>query len=61
MWMRVQNIYIWNPALLSGKNGKYLASVIDDSVIICDKIIHVEKTKTVTRNFNEKKNAICKT
>ena len=44
--------YIWNPANCSCKNGKYLASVTDDSVITCDKMI--EKTKAVTTNFNEK-------
>ena len=51
--------YIWNPATCSCENAKYLASIIDDSVITCDKIID-EETKTVTTNFNEK-NAICKT
>ena len=46
--------YIWNPATCNCKNGKYLASIIDNSVITCDKIIgaeaksHDEKTKTVT-------------
>ena len=42
--------YIWNPS----KNGKYLESITDSSVIACDEII--EETKS----FN-KKNAICKT
>ena len=41
------------------KNGKHLPIIIDDSVILCDRII-CDKTKTVTRNFNEK-NEICKT
>ena len=36
------------------KKGKYLASIIDDSLIMCDKIIHTE-TKIVITNFNEKK------
>ena len=45
--------YIWNPATRSCKNGKYLASIIDDdSVITCDEII--EQTKTIPTNFNEK-------
>ena len=44
--------YIWNPATCSCKNGKYLASITDDSVIMCDKI--VEETKTVPTMFNEK-------
>ena len=46
--------YIWNPATCSCKNGKYLASIIeDDSVITYDEII--EETKTIPTNFNEKK------
>ena len=44
--------YIWSPATCSCKNDKYLASTIDDSVIMCDEII--EETKTVKTNFNEK-------
>ena len=44
--------YIWSPATCSCKNDKYLASIIDDSVIMCDEII--EETKTVKTNFNEK-------
>ena len=57
--------YIWNPATCSCKNGKYLASV-SDSVITCDEIKDVEaksfdeETKTVPKNFNERK-ATCKT
>ena len=34
------------------QNGKYLANIIDDSVIRCDEI--TEETKTVTTNFNGK-------
>ena len=45
--------YIWNCATCSWQNGKYLASVIDDSIIMCDEI--VDTTKTVPTNFNEKK------
>ena len=48
--------YIWNPALFSCENSKYVASIIDDSVITCDEIIE----KTIPKNFNEKKVA-CKT
>ena len=44
--------YIWNPATRSCENGKYLASIMDDSVITCDEII--EET-TFSTNFNEKK------
>ena len=39
--------------LLHCENGKYLASIIDDSVITCDEIIHAE-TETIPTNFNEK-------
>ena len=46
--------YICNPATCSCENGKYLASIIDDSVISCDEIIE-EETKAVKTNFNEKK------
>ena len=43
----------------SCENGKYLASIIDDSVITCDEIIdadmetksHEEETKTNTKNI----------
>ena len=48
------------PFPCSFKNEKYLASIIDDSVVICDEIIDVkpksndEKAKAITINFNEK-------
>ena len=45
--------YIWNLASCSCKNGKYLASIIGNSLIPCDKIIEKEK-KAVPANFNEK-------
>ena len=34
--------HFWNPATCSCKSGKYLASIIDNSVIMCDEIIHAE-------------------
>ena len=46
--------YIWNLATRSFENGKYLASVIDDLVIMCNETI--ETTKTISTNFNEKSN-----
>ena len=48
--------YIWNPFTGSCQNGKYLASILDDSAIKCDEIIqsYDEETKTVSTNFNEK-------
>ena len=45
---------IWNPATCSCKNDRYLASIIDNSVITCEEITDVdaksydEETKTVT-------------
>ena len=47
--------YVWNLSTCNCENGKYLASIMDDSTIICDEIIDVKET-----NFN-KKNIICKT
>ena len=44
--------YILNPTTCSCENGKYLASIIDDSVITWHEII--EETKTIPTNFNEK-------
>ena len=50
--------YIWNPATCCCENGKYLASIFDDSIITCDEII--ETTEISPTNFNEKK-VTCKT
>ena len=44
--------YICNPNTCSCENGKYLATIIDGSVIMCDEIT---ETRTVPTNFNEKK------
>ena len=54
--------HVWNPATCSCKNGKYLASIMDDSAIICDEVIksYDEEIKTIPTNFNEK-NITCKT
>ena len=55
-WCRKHHIceknYIWNPTTCSCENGKYLANIIDDSVITCEEII--EDTKSIPTNFNEK-------
>ena len=48
--------YIWNPSTCGFKNRKYLASIIDDSVITCDDVIESYDEET---NFNENK-GICK-
>ena len=45
--------YIWNPSICNYKNGKYLASIMDDWAIMCDEIIE-------SHNGNGKK-GICKT
>ena len=58
--------YIWNPATCSCQNGKYLAIIMDDSAIICDKIIDAgteaksndEETKTFPTNFIDSFNHI---
>ena len=55
--------YIWNHATCC-KNGKYLASIIDDSVITCDEILDAEaklqdeETETIPTKFNGKNIAI---
>ena len=51
------NIDVWNPATCNCKNEKYLASIIDDSVVRCNEIAESYNEKT---NFNERK-ATCKT
>ena len=55
--------YIWNPDTCSCKNGKYLACIVDKSVITWDEIVNTTKTvptKIVPVNFDEKK-VTCKT
>ena len=54
---RCKKQYLWNPATCSCKNGKYLANIMDDSVITCDKNKepYDEETKTVPAGLNEKK------
>ena len=64
--------YVWNPATCRCVNGKYLASIMSDSAIMCDEIIQsydedadaeaksYDETKTIPTNFNEKKTT-CKT
>ena len=42
-----QKDYIWNLATCSCKNCKYLANVIDESVIMCDEIINALRSKTL--------------
>ena len=49
--------YIWNPATCSCKNGKHLASIVEDSAITCDEIIEScdEETKTISTEKARKK------
>ena len=51
--MYVKKDCVLNPAIGNCEKGKYLSSIMDDSVIICNEIIdsHEEETKI---NFNEK-------
>ena len=59
----VKNICMWkkyylrNPPKCICENGKYLASIRDDSTIICAEVIksYEEEIKTIPTNFNEKK------
>ena len=50
--------YVWNPATCLCENGKYLASIMDDSTIICDEVIksYDEEIKTIPTNFIKKHN-----
>ena len=52
--------YFWDPATCKYENGKYLASIMDDSVITCDEVLELynEEIKTIPTNFNEK-NTTC--
>ena len=57
--------YFWNSATCNYENGKYLASIVDDSAIICDGVIGSYAKLSLKDdyeqiNFNEKE-AICKT
>ena len=40
----VQKDYIWNPSRCFCKNGEYLVSITDDSVITCNEIIETQLT-----------------
>ena len=54
--------YVWNSAACICQNGENLASIMDDSVIIWDKVIESfdEEIKTIPTSFNEKL-VTCKT
>ena len=48
--------YVWNHSTCNCEDGKYLASILDNSVIVCDEVIesYYEETKIVPTNFNKK-------
>ena len=58
--MYVKKNYIWIPAICSCENGKYSSSIMNDSGIICYKVLDADVESNNKTNFNEKK-AICKT
>ena len=43
--------YIWNPATINCKNGKYLASISRNSVITCDETIFAVEKSTISKNI----------
>ena len=42
---------IWNPSACNWETTKYLRSIIDDSVIMCDEIIESYDKKIKATNF----------
>ena len=49
-----KKLYNWNRATCICMNGKYLRSIIDNSVIMCDEIISTVRnvSRTVTSNLS---------
>ena len=49
--------YVWKPSTYSCENGKYLASIVDNSAIMCDEMIELynDETKKIPTNFNKEK------
>ena len=55
--------YVWKPDSFNCENGKYLASIMDDSAIMCDEITESyakpsPKNDKEETNFNEKKQPV---
>ena len=48
--------HVWDPVTCNCENGKYLASIMDDSVITCDELIepYNEEIKPIPTNFKKK-------
>ena len=57
-----KNDYVWNPSKCISENGKYLASIMDDSTIICNEVIksNEDEIKTNSTDLNKMK-VTCKT
>ena len=51
-----EKYFVWNPATCTCKNGKYLASIIDDSVLTCEEMKEAKETKTILKNISKTKN-----
>ena len=51
-----EKYFIWNPATYTCKNGKYVASIIDDSVLTCEEMKEAKETKTILKNISKTKN-----
>ena len=47
--------FFWNPATYNCENRNYLAGIIDNSAIMCDKVIKSYDEET---SFNEKSNLL---
>ena len=47
--------YVWNHATCNCENEKHLASIMDDSVIMCDEIIESYEEE---KNINEKESSL---
>ena len=49
--------WIWNPSTCSCEKGKYLGSIMNDSVITYDETVESndEEKRTIPTNFNKKK------
>ena len=60
-----EKYYIWNLPTCSCENGKYLASIMDNSAIMCDEVIESYDENAEAKSYNEtnlnKKKATCKT
>ena len=52
----VEKHYVWNPGTCSCENGKYVASIMDDSAITCDEVLKSfdREIKSLPTSFNEK-------